>query len=72
MKNILIIRDNLLKTERKMKVGFRCLIIYILLFIFYYLLLKYLNTVYIMLDSMYVDYVYIHRIVSYTGFMECK
>jgi len=38
----------------------------------YYLLLRFLNTVYIMLDSMYVDYVYIHRIVSYTGFMECK
>jgi len=44
----------------------------VLLFTFYYLLLRFLNTVYIMLDSMYVDYVYIHRIVSYTGFMECE
>jgi hypothetical protein len=42
----------------------------VLLFIFYYLLLRFINNVYIMLDSMYVDYVYIHRIVSYTGFME--
>jgi len=40
--------------------------------IFYYLLLRSLNTVYIVLDSMYVDYVCIHTIVSYTGFMECE
>jgi len=72
MKNILIIRDTLLKTDRKMIYGFRCRIVYILLFIFYYLLLRFINTVYIMLDSMYVDYVYIHRIVSYTEFMECE
>ena len=31
MRNILIIRDNLWKTDRKMKDGLRCLIIYILL-----------------------------------------
>ena len=39
---------------------------------FYYLLLRSLNTVYIMLDSMYVDYIYIHRIVSYAAFMVSK
>ena len=44
----------------------------VLLFTFYYLLLRFINTVYIILDIMYVDYFYIHRIVSYTGFMECK
>ena len=66
MKNILIIRDNLLKTDRNMKAGFRSFIIHILLFttkIFQY-------CVYCV--SMYVDYICIHRIVSYTGFMECK
>jgi len=52
MKNILIIKDNLLKTDRKMKDGFRCLIIYILFFILCYLLLKFINTVYIMLVYM--------------------
>jgi len=25
-----------------------------------------------MLESIYVDYVYIYRIVSYTGFMDCE
>jgi hypothetical protein len=44
----------------------------IFIFIFYYLLLRFTNTVYIMLDSIYVDYVYIHRIVSYIGYMECE
>jgi hypothetical protein len=66
MKNILIIKDNLLKTERKMKDGFRCLIIYILL------LTTKIYQHYLYYVSMYVDYVYIHRIVSYTGFMECE
>jgi len=44
----------------------------VLLFIFYYLVLRFVSTVYIMLDCMYVDYVYIHRIVSYTVFVECE
>jgi len=67
VRNILIIRDNLLKTDRKMKDGLMCLIIYILL-----LTTKIYHHCYIILDSMYVDYFYIHKIVSYTGFMECK
>jgi hypothetical protein len=66
VKNILIIRDNLLEINRKMKAGFRCLIIYILLFT------TKISQHCVYYVSMYVDYVYIHRIVSYTGFMECE
>ena len=68
MKNILITRDNLLKTDKKKW----NLVLGVLLFTFYHLLLRSLNTVYVTLDNMYVDYVYIYRIVSYTGFKEYK
>jgi hypothetical protein len=67
VRNILIIRNNLLKTDRKIKDGLMYLIIYILL-----LTSKIYQHCYIILDSMYVDCFYVHKIVSYTEFMECK
>ena len=61
MKKILIIRDNPLKTDEKLKTDFRCFIFCILLFI-----IKILPTLCIVyyIRQYVCDYVYIHRIVS--------
>jgi len=61
----LIIKDNPLKTDGKLKTGFRRFIICTLLIRFSQYCVYYIRQ--------YVyDYVCIHRIVPYTGFMECE